>query len=262
MSEAPLGDEPLVREVEVVEDRTASSRCDEGFLRLRRLVLRNTYTDGTRSETYPCDIVSRRSIDAVAVVLWHREPDGRILVHYREGTRPPLWLRRAKQDELPHKDSRLYDRIGEIVAGVLEQGDDGVAGVRRRGAIEAKEEAGYDVDPAKVHDLGLHGFFPTPGVTDEKVYLVSAEVDPTRRGAAEGDGSVMEQGSRLVTRELRDAIRACRAGEIPDAKTELGLLRLADQLGYLPQLDCFVQDLPPELRARYDPLGVAQLPTG
>lgn len=247
---------PLVASIEVVEDRTAEAGCDEGFLRLRRLVLRNTYTDGTQSPPYACDVMSRRSVDAVAVVLWHREPDGRIMVHYREGTRAPIWLRRLKQGDLPHKDSRDYDRIGEIVAGVLEPGDDGVAGVLRRGAIEAQEEAGYTLDTDAVRDLGLHGFFPSPGVTDEKVYLVSAEVDPARRGVAEGDGSVMEQGSRLVSCELREAIRACRAGEIPDAKTELALLRLADQLGYLPQLDCLISDLPAELRARYDRLGV------
>ncbi len=257
-----MSEGPVVRSVEVVADRTGQSRCDEGFLRVKRLTLRNTYTDGTTSPPYPCDIVSRRSVDAVAVVLWHREPDGRVLVHYRESTRPPLWLRRDKQDELPHKDSRPYDRIGEIVAGVLEPGDDGLAGVLRRGAIEAKEEAGYDVDTDHVHDLGLHGFFPSPGVTDEKVYLVSAEVDPARRGTAEGDGSVMEQGSRLVTRELKDAIRACRDGEVPDAKTELGLLRLADQLGYIPQLDCFVSDLPPDLQTRYDSLGITRADGG
>jgi len=247
---------PLVATVEVVEDRTAGARCDDGFLRLKRLTLRNVYTDGERSRPYPCDVLSRRSVDAVAVVLWHREPDGKVWVTYREASRPPIWLRRTKQDELPHKDERDYDLIGEIVAGVLEPGDDGEEGVRRRGAIEAKEEAGYDVDRDAARPLGTQGFFPSPGVTDEKVYLVSVEVDPARRGAAEGDGSVMEEGTRLVERELRDAICACRRGEIPDAKTELGLLRLADQLGYIPQLDLFKDDLPPELRARYDGLGL------
>ncbi|MBX3472192.1 MAG: NUDIX hydrolase [Planctomycetes bacterium] len=247
-------DEVLVARVELVEDRTAHSRCDEGFLRLRRLVLRNTFTDGTVSPPYPCDVVSRRRVDAVAVVLWHRDPaTGRVLVHYREGTRPPVWLRRQKTDDLPLADRFAYDRLGEIVAGVLEVDDVGEEGLRRRGALEAKEEAGYDVDPAAVRPLG-DGFFPSPGVTDEKVYLLAAEVDPATRGRAEGDGSVQELGTRMVTRELRDAIRACRAGEVADAKTELGLLRLADQLGYLPQLDCWVSDLPPELRARHDPL--------
>lgn len=246
----------LVREVEVLEDRTAGSRCDEGFLKVRRFVLRNHYTDGSVSRPYNCDVVSRRRVDAVAVVLWHKDQAGRIQVHYREGTRPPVWLRRTKQDELPCPDPRPYDLLGEIVAGVLEEDDVGHAGIIRRGAIEAKEEAGYVVDPAQVREMGQGGLFPTPGVTDEKIYLVAAEVDPRERGAAEGDGSVHEEGTRLVIRELRETIRACRQGELADAKTELGVLRLADLLGYIPQLDLFVDDLPPELRARYDRLGV------
>jgi ADP-ribose pyrophosphatase len=246
----------LVAGIEVVEDRTASSGCDEGFLRVRRLRLRNTFTDGTTSAEYPCDVVSRRFVDAVAVVLYTRSEDGRVFVHYREGTRPPIWLRRAKQAELPHADPQPYDRIGEIVAGVLEEGDDGAAGVRRRGAIEAEEEAGYSVDPENVAELGPQGFFPSPGVADEKVYLVTVEVDPVQRGVASGDGSVMEQGTRMVTLELRDAIAACRRGEIPDAKTELGFLRLADHLGYVPQLGLTRDQLPPELAARYSSLGL------
>lgn len=251
-----MSDDVLVAEVELVEDRTPSSRCDEGFVRVRRFILRNTYTDGSRSPTYPCDVVSRRSVDAVAVVLWHRDPAGEVWVHWREATRPPVWLRRLKQDQLPYKDPAPYDRIGEIVAGVLEADDDGSEGVRRRGAIEAKEEAGYEVDPGHVHALGEAGLFPSPGVTDEKIYLVAAEVDPSARGTAEGDGSVLEEGTRMVSRPLREAIAMCRRGGLPDAKTELGLLRLADHLGYIPQLDCFRDDLPPALQSRYDGLGL------
>ena len=56
--------------------------------------------------------------------------------------------------------------------------------------------------------------------------------------------------------ELGDAIEACRSGEIPDLKTEVGLLRLADHLGWLPQLDCFVDELPEELQERYRRRGV------
>ena len=256
MSGTSDSEEILVANVEIVEDKTSSSRCDEGFLLLRRYVLKNTFTDGSVSRPYNCDVLSRRMIDAVAVVLWHRDEAGTIHVHYRESTRPPVWLRRLKQDELPYKDPAPFDRIGEIVAGVLEEGDDGPEGVRRRGAIEAKEEAGYDVDVADVSFLGTEGIFPSPGVTDEKIYLCAAQIDPAKRGAAEGDGSVHEEGTRMMTLTLRDAIRACRTGAIPDAKTELGILRLADYLGYIPQLDLFKDDLPADLAARYDSLGV------
>ena len=54
---------------------------------------------------------------------------------------------------------------------------------------------------------------------------------------------------------LRDAIAQCRSGEIPDMKTEIALLRLADTLGYIPQLDAFVEELPEDVQARWAPAG-------
>jgi ADP-ribose pyrophosphatase len=241
--------------LEVVADRTKSSRCDEGFLRLRRLRLVNHYADGTSSREYSCDIVSRPGTDAVAAVLWNRR-DGKIWVHLRKGTRAAIYLRRDKRAELVQPDDREFDSLEELVAGILEPDDKGPLGIARRGAIEAHEEAGFRVDPAKVRVLGA-GFFPTPGVTDEKVYLVDVEVDPRSAGAIEGDGSVMEEDAGTLVREFRDAIAACRRGDIVDAKCEIGLLRLADAIGYLPQLGLFVEELPPELRARYRPLGLS-----
>ncbi len=240
--------------IEVVQDRTASSKCDEGFLRLRRLRLRNHYEDGSASRDYPCDIVSRPGADAIAVVLWHR--DGTDLrVHLRLGARAAVYLRKDKTAELVQPDERVYATLEELVAGILEKEDTGQDGLARRGAAEAHEEAGFAVRPDEVRILGA-GFFPTPGVTDEKVFLAEAEVDPAKAGAIEGDGSVMEEGASVVIRELRAAIAACRRGEIVDAKTEIGLFRLADSLGYIPQLGVFVDELPPDLRARWDGLGI------
>jgi ADP-ribose pyrophosphatase len=243
-----------VVKIETVEDRTAGSRCDQGFLRLRRLRLRSHFSDGTVSREYGCDILSRQNVDAVAVVLYHRA-EGKVFVHLRRNTRAAVWLRREKQDELVRPDPRAYDEIDELVAGVLEPVDKGEDGLKRRGAAEAREEAGFDVDPSRARELGP-GFFPTPGVTDEMVWLVAVEVDPASAGAAHGDGSVMEEGASVHVRELTDAIAACRRGEIPDAKTEIGLLRLADWLGWVPQLDVWAKDLPPELRARFRPPGL------
>jgi ADP-ribose pyrophosphatase len=239
--------------IEVVADRTATSKCDEGFLRLKRLRLRNHYTDGTASREYPCDVVSRPGADAVAVVLWHRD-GGKVLVHIRVAARCAVYLRKDKKAELVQPDDRVYETIEELVAGILEKDDTGPEGILRRGALEAHEEAGFELAPRDVRRLGA-GFFPTPGVTDEKVFLVEAEVDPKSAGPLVGDGSVMEEGASTIVRELREAIAACRSGEIVDAKTEIGLLRLADAIGYIPQLGIFKDELPPDLRARWSGLG-------
>jgi len=242
--------------IEIVEDRTAKSRCDEGFLKLARLMLRNHYRDGSRSANYPCDVVSRPGSDAVVAVLYERDRQGRIAVLLRESPRAPIYLRRFKQFE--HPDPRVYTSILEVVAGIVEAGDGaGAPGMQKRAAIEAREEAGVECEPGTLHVIG-GGSFASPGTTDEKVYYCAAAVRADRREQPQGDGSVMEECAELVVRELRDAIRACRADEIPDMKTEIGLLRLADHLGYIPQLDCFVDQLPPELTERYSSLGVAR----
>src|SRR5690242_3839380 len=50
---------PKVTAIEIVEDRTAASRCDEGFLRLKRYRARNRHPDGTASPVYPVDVIDR-----------------------------------------------------------------------------------------------------------------------------------------------------------------------------------------------------------
>src|SRR5438093_1014535 len=83
--------------VEVVEDRTGESRCDVGFLQLKRLRLRNVYADGSKSEPYACDVMSRRDIDAVTVVLYEIDGKRRVRVLLKEGLRPVVFLRAAKK---------------------------------------------------------------------------------------------------------------------------------------------------------------------
>jgi ADP-ribose diphosphatase len=234
-----------VVDIEVVEDRTADAKADEGFLRVRRLRVRNRYADGTASAPYACDVVSRRHVDAVAVVLYERA--GRtVRVALREGLRPPVTLRREK-DVADAATAPL--RLAEIVAGVLEEGEADDAGVARRAVREVAEEAGLAGEAAAVRPLG-GPLFPSPGVTDERVLFRALETDLDARGTAPGDGSAMEEGATLLLLPLREAIRRCRCGGAPDMKTEVALLRLCDLLGYLPALDRFLDDLPPEERAR------------
>ena len=246
-----------LRGIEVVEDRTGQSRCDEGFLKVARLRLRNVYDDGTRSEVYPCDVVSRPGSDAVVAVLYQRDARGCVQVLLRQSPRAPIYLRRHKRFELA--DPREYTELLEVVAGMVEPGDGaGADGMQRRAAVEAREEAGCEIEPDAFRVLG-EGLFASPGTSDERVYYAAGAGDLGDLRPASGDGSVMEECAELVVCELRSAIAACRSGEIPDMKTEVALLRLADHLGYIPQLDCFVRDLPEALRGRYARLGIAGL---
>lgn len=223
-------DAPTLSHIEIVEDRTATSRCDRGFLTLRRLVLQNRYGDGSTSEPYPCDVMERPGSDAVVCVLYDvRGGAARVLL--REAARPPIYLRREKA--FVHPDPREYTSILEVVAGLVEEVDaPGPEGIRSRGAIEAREEAGAIVDADALEVLGGETF-ASPGTTDEKIYFCAARVDDLDalpHVTPEGDGSVMEEWARLHVLGLDDALARCRDGRIPDMKTEVALGRLAAHL--------------------------------
>lgn len=227
---ASTSDGRRLERVEVLRDRSDELGPKDGFLLLQRLLVRNVYDDGTTSAEYPCDIVSRRCVDAVTVVLFARDGD-RVRVGLRENLRVPIWLRR-ESDKIAFTDDPRHDTMLETVAGILEREDgehDLGHALRRRAAAEAKEEVGIEVPLEKILDLG-GASFPTPGVTDEKVFFQAAEVDFDRAQPADGDGSTMEEVGGLVIVELDEAIERCRDGRIADMKTEIALLRLRERL--------------------------------
>lgn len=219
-----------VTDIEIVEDRTATARCDEGFLRLKRYRARNRRADGSTSPVYPIDVIDRPVLDAVAVVLWARTPRG-VEVLTRRGLRPAALFRRGQQTVLPEPVHLLVE---EIVAGVLEPGEAGEEALRRRAAEEVLEEAGLRLEPAALEPLGAP-FFLVPGIASEKIHLLAAEVartggDGPFPAPPGGDGSPLEEGALLEWRELHAAIRACEAGELQDVKSEVAFRRLASRL--------------------------------
>ncbi len=222
---------PRVTAIEIVRDLTATARCDEGFLRLKRLRARNRHADGTSSREYPIDVIDRPTLDAVAVCLWARGPRG-VEVLTRCGLRPAAYFRRGKAPAVPEGE---YLLVEELVAGVLEPGEVGLPALRHRAAEEVREETGLDVPPSAFERIG-GSFFMLPGIASEKLHLLFAEVargdGPAEREAPEdgGDGSPLEEGALLRWRRLEDALVACDRGELEYAKTELAFRRLAARL--------------------------------
>jgi ADP-ribose pyrophosphatase len=222
---------PKVRTIEVLEDYSSRARLDEGFLRLKRLRARNRRSDGTVSPEYKIDVIDRPTLDAVALVIWARTARG-VEVLTRHQLRPAAFFRRGRAAALPEPE---YLLIEEIVAGVLEPGELGRDALKHRASEEAREEAGLEIPSESIRPLG-GPFFPLPGIVSEKIHVLESEV---RRGAGadvldaphEGDGSPLEEGSHLQWRTLEDALRACDAGQIEDAKTEIAFRRLAAKLG-------------------------------
>ena len=203
--------------------------AEGGFLKLRRLRLRNRRADGSISEGYVCDGIARPyGQDAVIVAVFARRGVA-VDVLVRQGLRPTVFVGRdAAAAPLPEPAPTLF--LTELVAGIVEIGDRGEAGLRGRAAHETLEEAGFAVDPARVILLGA-GMLPSPGAMVEKFYFTAVEVDPATQAPLDGDGSPMEEGASTRWLPLDAAIAACVAGEITDLKTEAGLRRLRDYLG-------------------------------
>ncbi|MDQ3366977.1 MAG: NUDIX hydrolase [Myxococcota bacterium] len=199
-----------------------------GFLQIRRLRLRNRRGDGTISAPYVCDSMVRPyGQDAVVVAVYARDPRGtQVLV--RAGLRPPLIFGRdVTRAPLPEAPPTPF--LTELVAGILEDGDRGEAGLRTRAAAEVREEAGFVVTAEAIELLGA-GMYPTPGAMVERFYFVAVAVDPASQLDLVGDGSPMEEGARTRWLGLDEAIAACVRGDISDLKTEAGLRRLRDHL--------------------------------
>ncbi|HET9989898.1 MAG TPA: hypothetical protein VFQ65_15315 [Kofleriaceae bacterium] len=199
-----------------------------GFLAIRRLRLRNRRADGSLSDVYTNDAVVRPyGQDAVVVAIFARAA-GTVNVLVRSGLRPTVALcRDANAAPLPEDVPSLF--VTELVAGILEVGDHGPAGLARRAAAETLEEAGFVVDPARVIVLGA-GAFASPGSLFEKEYFAAVEVEPATQLELAGDGSPMEEGASTRWLPIDDAIAMCVRGEISDLKTEVGLRRLRDRL--------------------------------
>ncbi|MBS1148563.1 MAG: ADP-ribose pyrophosphatase [Myxococcaceae bacterium] len=214
--------ETEVTALEVVEDFSATARCDEGFLQLRRLRVKNRRADGSSSPVYRVDVVDRPRLDAVAVLVWRRTGEGSPEFLTRENLRPAAYFRKDKQPVVP--DGRSHLLCEEIVAGLLEPEDAGEAGLKIRCAAEVLEEAGFAVSPEAVQLLGA-AFFLAPGILSEKIFPAACEVTGLGQTLPEGDGSPLEEGGRIRWRSAPELFAAFQSGLIQDAKTELILQR-------------------------------------
>ncbi|MEO7095679.1 MAG: NUDIX hydrolase [Polyangiales bacterium] len=221
---------PGVR-LDVVGDTTATSKCDEGYLRVKRLSLVARY-DGIAapSEPFRYDTVERWNQDAVAVVP-HFLRDRVRHVILRSCIRPPLALRGEPivTPPLPLPKGAVSGVLWEIPAGLVEKDERSPEGLVRCVVRETAEEIGIAVQESDVHPLG-GVLFPSAGIIGELIYLYECEVDPASRAEPGGDGSPLEREAQIIELPLATALEWCEAGKLPDVKTELGVRRLASLL--------------------------------
>lgn len=211
-----------VTALDIVEDFSATARCDEGFLQVRRLRVKNRRDDGSASPVYRVDVVDRPKLDAVAVLVWRARPGAGVEFLTRLNLRPAAYFRKDKTPAVPDGQSHLFNE--EIVAGLLEAEDLGEAGIRHRGAEEVREEAGFTVTADQIELLGPP-FLPAPGILSEKIFPAACDVTGLTQGTPEGDGSPLEEGGKMRWRSADELLAAIDAGKLQDGKTELILGR-------------------------------------
>lgn len=219
-------DEPPAIELEVVEDHTAETGPAEGFLRVRRVSLRNRHPDGHTSRVYRYDLIERDAMDAVGIVLEAEGDEPRVCL--RSALRPPMRFRDRYAIPLPPDDRSHV--LWEVPAGLVEPHERGEAGLRGCASRETLEEVGLEVAPERFDSLGPPVAL-SPGVLGEKLHFLHAVVDPSRRGVPLEDGSPTEERAAIRFVPLREALAATRDGRIQDVKTEVALRRLAERRG-------------------------------
>lgn len=224
-----MKDRRRVSSVELVRREDAEQRFPRPYLSLHRVTMKNRYTDGSEGPEYPYDAVLRKYLDAVVLVLT-AEVDGVECVCLRRCIRPPLLLR--SEIDLPVPDPAPIHSLWELPAGLVEDGDRGEEGLRRRASAEALEETGYRIEPGRFQLMRCAPFL-SPGTIPEKIWFVVARVvDPSSSVEPGGDGSQVEEGAAIRWTPVDEALVMCDRCEIEDAKTELGIRRLASFPGW------------------------------
>jgi ADP-ribose pyrophosphatase len=219
LSDAEL-EVPLIG-LEVVDD--ISPAGPPGFLRLRRRRLVAHYPDGSVSTEFNYDEVDRRAIDAV-IIAAHFEQRGQPWVYLRSALRPPLFFRDPSRSPVPERGTGA---LWELPAGLIEPGEQSESGVLEAARREFEEEIGFALPASRFAALGPPTL-PAPGFIAERHFFVSVAVDPGERREPSLDGSALERFGRVIALPLAQGLALCESGGIEDAKTELGLRRLAD----------------------------------
>ncbi len=128
------------------------------------------------------------------------------------------------QDELLFVRQFRYpysEVVCELPAGKLERGEDPLEAGRR----ELREETGAVAE--RYTSLGR--LYPSPGYCGEIIHLYLAE--GLRFGETHPDEDEFLEPERIP---LAEAVRAVLAGELPDAKTQVAVLKVAAMRGVLP----------------------------
>ncbi len=175
--------------------------CFQGFYKVDRLHLRHRQFSGDMGPTIKRELFVRH--DAVCVLPYDPKADNVVLIEqFRVGAYT--------------KDANPW--LLELVAGLIDK-DEQPEEVARR---EAVEEANLELGAL----WPLPSYFPSPGGSDEKVYLYVGRCDSSGAGGVHG---LEEEGEdiRVHVLPFEDALAAVRDGRINNAASIIAIQWLA-----------------------------------
>jgi ADP-ribose pyrophosphatase len=185
--------DPASQDVQILQ----RERLFKNYLAIDRCVLRHRLHAGGMSAPISRDVIARGP--AVGVLLLDPARDRVILV---------------EQFRIGALCAGMNPWVIEIVAGVVEPGEDPRDVARR----ESREEAGAEVDAL----IPIARHLASPGITDETVETFLGRVGSDGLGGIHG---LAEEGEdiRVVAMTVDEALVACSDGRIANAMTLIAL---------------------------------------
>lgn len=203
-------------------------KVETGFSSLERFVVVNEYTDGSFSNSYNCDIMIRKGIDAVGIIPYFYEKNELYITLISNFRAPVLYREKTLLGKNIDDIDKNSIKIIEIPAGIFEDSELKAKkvhdAIKNAAARELLEETGFEVKPSEVKVLGGH-YFSSPGILTEKIYIASCNITGKKAKEQKLDGT-MEENIKPFSITLTEALRWCKEGIIQNAITEIAITRL------------------------------------
>lgn len=178
--------------------------------------LKAQYADKTLSKEFQVHVTHRHEMDAAIIVAYRQN---KILL--RSCLRPAAMLRNYHGSVEEEKSSNV-GHLWELPAGHIGPQESPIQAAKR----ELLEETGFNLPLETFQTLGQK-VFTIPGTFAERLYFFRIEIpEGLQPEEPETDGHPLEAHGKVIEVPIDYAVKLLEEGELPDAKTEIGLNRL------------------------------------
>lgn len=218
-----------------------------GYVRMRRYALSLTDDTTPMPHAAHCNVLSAPGHDVALVATLTLDENGTLRPVLKAGdTRPARVLRGEPYVKLGTVGGRL-DHAGESPKDIA--------------AREVVEEIGGRVVDGSLLTLGERPAPTMPAESTEADFYFASLVRFEAGLHPQGDGGGLELSGLLSPHLMscQEFLRVADNGQVGEGgRARVGYARAFDKVGFVPILNRFVFDLPPELRDRFDTLGLGE----